>query len=332
MKRRILAVAMMLAAASAAAGVVDEIGPATGRPGGGAFGGAAGGGLGVGTAGGPDRSMRESVSLNAVQTAFDEADPRANIKRFRYDPTVTYRIRMREFMDSTVILPPGESVEAFSLADTKNFGFEPFGGTGTAKKPLRPDLAHIFRVWAINPGADTNLTVLGKAGRVYSFYLRADSIKSTHMPALVTYIDDPAYTPPLPATTEKAPKAGEGEKAPSIPLGAAPKSTAEAEAMAEYLRKLPIAKPSDIVFGYSAKAGDASLAPAKIFDDGVWTYFKYGDDNLDKIKRLPVIYRVIDGVDTPVNQRIEAGTIIAETTSAAWTLRSGDAHLCVRKE
>lgn len=331
MKRRILAVAVMLATAQAWAGVVDEIGPARGGAAGGAFGGAATQGLGVGQAGGPDRAMRESVSLNAVQTAFDDADPRANVKRFKYDPSITYRIRVREFMDSTIILPVGESVEAFTLGDTKNFGFEPFGGTGTVKKPLRPDLAHIFRVWAINPGADTNLTVLGKGGRIYSFYLRSDSIKSGHMPALVTFIDDPDYRAPLPATTEKAAASADGERA-AIPMGAAPKSAAEAEVEAEYLRKLPVAKPSDISYGYSAKAGDASLAPSKIFDDGIWTYFKYADANFDKGKRVPVIYRVVDGVDTPVNQRIEAGTIIAETISPAWTLKAGDAHLCIRKD
>jgi hypothetical protein len=50
--------------------------------------------------------------------------------------------------------------------------------------------------------------------------------------------------------------------------------------------------------------------PKTIFDDGVWTYWQYGDKNLNSTSKLPVIYAVVDGHDMPVNSKIEGGYLI----------------------
>lgn len=322
----ILIGALLCGAASAQ--LVDEVARGAGRPGTG----------GSGPAGQIiDRSMRESVSLQAIQEAFDNSDPRANTKEFAYDAGVTYKLRLREFMDTTVALPEGEEIAAYSLADTKNFEFHPY--TPPKGKDSVPELRNLFRVLGKYPGADTNLTVIGGSKRIYSFYLRVDSVKSQFMPVLVARIVAPpllvfkdAGAPVSQAKPGKGEAAAEPESKETQPAGNKPaKDGLEAEKEADYLRQLDIPSARDISTKYGM-SGEKELAPVKVFDDGVWTYFKFAEENLDRVKRLPALYKVVDGVDSPVNTRVVKGTIIAETTSKGWTLRNGDAHLCIRKQ
>ena len=67
-------------------------------------------------------------------------------------------------------------------------------------------------------------------------------------------------------------------------------------------------------------SGDKSISPSRVFTDGVFTWFDFGDrwDSSD----LPAVYRVMDGVDTPVNTRIKGSMLVAEA-SGAFTLRNG---------
>lgn len=274
-----------------------------------------------------DRNMRDSVSLSAIQEAFDNSDPRETVKDFPYDPGVTYKLRLREFMDTTVVLPPGEEIVAFSLADGKTFEFHPY--TSASGKDSRPELRNMFRVLGKYPGADTSLTVVGRSTRIYSFYLRVDSVKSKFVPVLVARIKGAPVV--LDGAGEALSHAKVATEKAEAPAGNQPaKDGIEAAKDAEYLRSLDIPTARDITQSY-VMSGEKELAPVRVFDDGVWTYFKFSDDNLDRVKRLPTVYRVVDGVDSPVNTRIVNGTLIAETTSAAWTLRNGDSHLCVQK-
>lgn len=317
--------ALFLTVGTAQAGVVDEIagGGMVGQPG---QSGQTGGGSIMGA--GPDRGMRTAISLNAIQAAFDESDPRANVAHYRYDPDTTYKLRLREFMTTTVVLPPGEAVEGFSLADEYIFSFSPY--TGKNEKTANKTLENIFTLSAKRPGADTSLTVIGKSGRVYSFYLRSDSVKSTHMPTLIAYIEDGATVSHAKSQPVDAVK-------PQTSITIAPlsqvadKTGEDAAATAEYLRSIGIADASKINFGYGAAGGEAALAPIKIFDDGYFTYFQFSKEgNLDKVSRLPVLYKVVDGYDTPINTRVEKGSLVAESISKGWTLRNGNSHLCIR--
>lgn len=316
MKNLICITGALLCSAAGAAGLVDEVAQSpAGKP--------------------PqviNRNMRESVSLQTIQEAFDNSDPRATIKEYPYDPTTTYKLRLREFMDTTVVLPEGEGIGAYSLPDDKNFTFTPY--TPATGKDSKPELRNKFRIKATYPGADTNLTVIGTSNRIYSFYLRVDSIESKFLPVLVAYIKGPPLMLLKDASevSQAKPELGEGKGKDSDLPGVKPgKDGLDAEKDAEYLRQLDIPSARDISTSYGM-SGEKQLAPTKVFDDGVWTYFKFSEENLDRVKRLPAVYRVVDGVDSPVNTRIVKGTLIAETTSAGWTLRNGDAHLCIRKK
>jgi ComB9 competence protein len=312
--RKILAVALVLALAPAAqAAPIDEV--------------RAGGAT-------PDsaiinRPMNDKLNLEMVQGAFDKSDPRANVSRKAYDPNVTYKIRLREYMVTTIILPAGEKITGYNLGNKVVFTFTPLG---VSKKDGKVDnFDNKGEVFAKYAGADTNLTIFGESGNIYSFYLRCDSVFSDEMPQLVYYIDDPATTEqqakPAPAEgTKDGEKTGKPDAQANAPKTEAPKTAEEAD----YLRSLPLVDPSKISYGYKVKAGDMGLKPVRIFDDSFFTYFQFSDEgNFDKTS-APIVYIVKDGHDVPVNNRVVNGTIIAEAISDKWTIRAGEKFLCVR--
>ena len=268
----------------------------------------------------PDRPMRDDANLQAIQTAFDSSDPRANIKRFPYNPDVTYKIRCREFMGSTVVLPSGEKIAGYSLFDKHNFSFTPLSD----KNPV---LTNVFDVFGKYHGADTNLVVHGESGNIYSFYLRNDSVDSTYMPSLVTYIEHPDTTDSM---KQKEIAKKEAEQA---ALKLEEESKNEEDATNEYLDSLPTkVSPDKLDMAYIYKGGDNTIKPIQVFDDGYFTFFQFGHGDMKQVKNLPTVYRVVDGYDTPVNTRIKGGYIVAETTNDKWTLRSGEAHFCIWKK
>ncbi len=80
--------------------------------------------------------------------------------------------------------------------------------------------------------------------------------------------------------------------------------------------------------GICSKKSKPSLMPEEIFNDKQFTYFKF--DKKLALSKFPVIYKVVDGYDNPVNTRIVGDYIIAEDVSAKWTLRLGKDYLCIR--
>lgn len=81
-------------------------------------------------------------------------------------------------------------------------------------------------------------------------------------------------------------------------------------------------RPKD--FNYLA-AGETSLRPTLVFDDGVSTHFHWPDD-----LRRPAVFRVnAEGKESIVNMRSTPDGFIVDSISDRWTIRDGDAELCV---
>jgi len=252
---------------------------------------------------------RTGFNLRSLQAAFETSDPKNSVYTCRYNKNSICKIRLREYMNTMIILPVGDSIDTFDLGDTENFEFYPVIKDKTN--------THYGSLRNTNPGADTSLTIISKNGYVYTFYIKVDDINSIFVPDMKVYIENPdldkkEYSDRLAFTADREKK----EFLESVDT--------------DYLRSLDDVDISKIEFRYRAESGDLDLMPANIFDDGLWTYFQYSTDNLDYIDRVPALYKVVDGVDTPINMRVVNGTLIAESTSKAWTLRSGEAHLCIR--
>ena len=92
----------------------------------------------------------------------------------------------------------------------------------------------------------------------------------------------------------------------------------------DYLEKV-IFDVDKINFNFSM-SGERSIAPTRVYSDGYRTWLDYGDEI--KHKKLPTIFAVIDGIDTPVNvQRIRNRLVVQG--SGKFTLKNGDKYVCI---
>lgn len=276
------------------------------------------------------RMPGSGFTLKQIQGAFDTARTTENVQVFQFDRKDAPRLRLREYMETLIVLPKGETIVTYSVGDKSNF----------TVTPLDAESSNIVRVRPTYAGADTNLSLIGKSGKIYPFYMRVDSFESEHMPMFVVYVEADQNARMLAALSAPATPAADSAVAP-----AAKKKTPE-ELEGEYLRSIANVDVTAVNCSYETSSGkwlfrnakwfgrsaSKDLKPVRICDDGRWTYFRFSnEDNLDTTEQLPVVYQVVDGFDTPVNMRVEGGVIIAESTAKNWTLRAGDKHLCVRK-
>jgi type IV secretory pathway VirB9-like protein len=262
------------------------------------------------------------TNLDAVQEAFNTSSEKDNIKVCAQSNTAICKLRLRERMPAVMTF--NEDVRSFVLGDGLNFAFSSVDGS-----------RNIYKLESYYPGADTNLTIVGESGLIYSFYVRIDSIASKFVSDFVVNVyGNPIFISSSKealikqrATDAKNPKKF-SDKA-SIRVKTAQIKTAK-EAI-DYLDTKPGVKVEHLNFNFEIVNGDQALMPKSVFDDGIWTYWQYGNQNLNSIDRLPVPYAVVDGHDMPVNSRIEGGYLITEGVSQKWTLRSGENYACVRK-
>lgn len=153
---------------------------------------------------------------------------------------------------------------------------------------------NILIVKALIEGGDTNLTVIGGSGRTYIFYLRVLGVTAAKPTDLLVRVHVPESSP----TTLPPAQVDSGLNV----------------------------DPVSFKFNF-LMYGDREIAPERVFSAGGFTYFDYGNrwEEID----IPAVYRVIDGIDTPVNVRYKNNMIIAELTGD-FTLRSGKRFVCVK--
>lgn len=258
----------------------------------------------------PTVSRQESLPLGAIQRAWDQAGPQAGVYVAHYHPHEVIRLRVREFMTTTVIFPDWEKIERIIVGDQ---------GTFVTEK-LSPHVMLIRLKHLV--GMDTTITAIGRSGLVYAFYVRGEGYNSRHISDVTVYVKAP-HVHQLTDKREqlfgkhRAPVA-RGEK----PISLHPTGSSEEH---DYLEQV-IFDPSELSFQF-AMAGDVSIAPDRVYSDGVRTWFDYG--NRIRQVNLPTIYNVVDGIDTPINV-VRVGNKLVAHASGAFTLRNGQRVVCVQ--
>jgi len=277
-------------------------------------------------------ARRPGLPAGQIQDAFDTSRPIEGVHAFAACLACVYKVRTREFMITTIVLP--EPVASVDLGDPASFTVR-----------IRPP-----RMVAVRPnaaGTDTSITVHGAEGGLYPFYVRAESFNSRNVSDLVVRIADPALALLEPAAAGGPAALGrddgrEGAGASSAAsddsgkaagrAGPAPADTAALAAAGER-------RPGDFVervefdpatlhgWGDYELRGDEALAPEVVFCDACFTYLQYGERwaGLD----LPAAYVVVDGFDELVNTRVAGRTYIIESTAALIALKSGKRYLCI---
>ncbi|GAA7110815.1 hypothetical protein HpCHN43_09020 [Helicobacter pylori] len=273
--------------------------------------------------------------LNAIQGSFFDKNrsKMSNTLNIDYFQGQTYKIRLRYAMATLLFF--SKPISDFVLGDKVGFDAK-----------ILESNDRILLIKPLQIGVDSNISVIDNEGKVFSFYVFSTTFTSSKHPNLQVFIEDKNYYSN--AFMKPQNKENTLEKAPTNnkPLKEEKEETKEKEeetiTIGDNTNAMKIVK-KDIQKGYRAlkssqrkwyclgicsKKSKLSLMPEEIFNDKQFTYFKF--DKKLALSKFPVVYKVVDGYDNPVNTRIVGDYIIAEDVSAKWTLRLGKDYLCIR--
>ncbi|WP_187896415.1 TrbG/VirB9 family P-type conjugative transfer protein [Helicobacter pylori] len=280
--------------------------------------------------------------LNAIQGSFFDKNrsKMSNTLNINYFQGQTYKIRLRYAMATLLFF--SKPISDFVLGDKVGFDAK-----------ILESNDRILLIKPLQIGVDSNISVIDSEGKIFSFYVFSTTFTSSKHPNLQVFIEDKnyysnAFLKPQKENKEKEKKENTLENDPTNnkPLKEEKEETKEKEeetiTIGDNTNAMKIVK-KDIQKGYKAlkssqrkwyclgicsKKSKPSLMPKEIFNDKQFTYFKF--DKRLALSKFPVIYKVVDGYDNPVNTRIVGDYIIAEDVSAKWTLRLGKDYLCIR--
>ena len=117
----------------------------------------------------------ESVPLGQIQEAWNAAEPNAGVYILNFDPAHVIRLKTRTFTTTSIVLPDWEEILDISLGDNDTF---------LAEKKTK----NIAAIMPRGEGCDTTLTIIGKSGNVYAFYIRAEGVHSKSLPDILVHV------------------------------------------------------------------------------------------------------------------------------------------------
>ncbi|MGN8377473.1 TrbG/VirB9 family P-type conjugative transfer protein [Helicobacter pylori] len=280
--------------------------------------------------------------LNAIQGSFFDKNrsKMSNTLNINYFQGQTYKIRLRYAMATLLFF--SKPISDFVLGDKVGFDAK-----------ILESNDRILLIKPLQIGVDSNISVIDSEGKIFSFYVFSTTFTSSKHPNLQVFIEDKNYYTNAFIKPQKENQENMAENAPKDaqknnhkPLKEEKEETKEKEEeviiIGDNTNAMKIIK-KDIQKGYKAlkssqrkwyclwacsKKSKLSLMPEEIFNDKQFTYFKF--DKRLALSKFPVIYKVVDGYDNPVNTRIVGDYIIAEDVSTKWTLRLGKDYLCIR--
>ncbi|WRD97573.1 TrbG/VirB9 family P-type conjugative transfer protein [Helicobacter pylori] len=271
--------------------------------------------------------------LNAIQGSFFDKNrsKMSNTLNIDYFQGQTYKIRLRYAMATLLFF--SKPISDFVLGDKVGFDAK-----------ILESNDRILLIKPLQIGVDSNISVIDNEGKVFSFYVFSTTFTSSKHPNLQVFIEDKNYYSNAFMKPQNKENTLENTPTNNKPLKEEKEETKEEETITigDNTNAMKIVK-KDIQKGYRAlkssqrkwyclgicsKKSKLSLMPKEIFNDKQFTYFKF--DKKLALSKFPVIYKVVDGYDNPVNTRIVGDYIIAEDVSAKWTLRLGKDYLCIR--
>ncbi|RVZ79283.1 TrbG/VirB9 family P-type conjugative transfer protein [Helicobacter pylori] len=273
--------------------------------------------------------------LNAIQGSFFDKNrsKMSNTLNVDYFQGQTYKIRLRYAMATLLFF--SKPISDFVLGDKVGFDAK-----------ILESNDRILLIKPLQIGVDSNVSVIDNEGKIFSFYVFSTTFTSSKHPNLQVFIEDRNYYSNAFMKPQNKENTLENTPTNNKPLKEEKEETKEKEeetiTIGDNTNAMKIVK-KDIQKGYRAlkssqrkwyclgicsKKSKLSLMPEEIFNDKQFTYFKF--DKKLALSKFPVIYKVVDGYDNPVNTRIVGDYIIAEDVSAKWTLRLGKDYLCIR--
>lgn len=253
---------------------------------------------------------RPPLPLTQKAWSKQETATKSGNKIFVWQRGKTFKVILREGMGTVFKLPDWDSLDQSVLADSVNFRQKEMNNT------------QMLYVEALSAGADTSLTIIGKSGNIYNFYLASESVLSNNISDQVVYVD--AAMPSVKNFFDT-----EGDLVRKESVENLQKLTSKESGYQTWLNELKF-DPIKIRHDLDMK-GDKTLAPVLVFRDDRFTYLDYGQDNASKT--WPVAYQVVDKVDQPVNVRKSPdGRYMVVETINPITLRYGEKTVCIKQK
>lgn len=241
-----------------------------------------------------------------IQDAWDKAEPKAGVYVQKLCSDCVYKVRTREFMITTVVLPEDAVITTIDPGD--------HSGAFVVQKKSKNKLTIRPTAW----GQDTNLNVNTRSGAVYPLYVRSETVNSVNIPDLVYRIAGQEK----PVAIDGAETDGPGAKDGTPPL------PPQKPAKKDFVRHKPLDVSKFHGWDDYRLSGDDELKPETIWRDDVWTYIRYGDkwDGME----LSTGYVTNDGFDELVNSHVEGTVFVIEAISPLITLKNGKKYLCIQ--
>ena len=288
----------------------------------------------------PKSATNKLMYLDAVQKKFwsPSRKPSDNTLNIKYVAGESHKIRTRANMTTTFIFDD-DKIASVILGDSTGFELKELG---TSKY----DLSNIITIKPKLVGIDTNLTIIGESGNIYTFYVFSTDHKNRRNPAFLVFISETRKVGKIKVENleEKAKKEQEKvfkrlvNNANNSNTDSIEEETENEIIIGDATNKIKINK-NEIKrtyvqypkknWGVVSKAS-AKLQAKDIFHDKKWTYFKFDRDLATS--KFPAIFRVVDGYDNPMNSRIVGNYLIIETIADKWTMRIGNEWVCVRNK
>ncbi len=230
---------------------------------------------------------RSDVPLGATQKIWDKSE--GGVYEINYLKNDVIKIRIREFMNTTITLPRWEKIK------------QVFIGNEDIVKSLQPKQNILVLEPEGEVGADTSISVICE-GHTYLLYVRIEGLNSKNLPDVGV-------------TIKALPPHGFHQKN---------KTKVAKEFTKEWLNEMNIS-PKELDFKF-AMSGDRSIAPDLVYSDGFNTWLNYGK-NFNK-RTVPIIMMVLDGVDTPANYEVIGNSVVVQNVGII-TLKNGGKTTCI---
>ena len=282
--------------------------------------------------------------LDSVQKHFwnPKRKPQDNTFNIIHRDGDTHKIRTRYAMTTTIVFD-NDKIAQVIFGDPQGFELKELGKD-------KWDLSNILTIRPKMIGIDTNLTVIGESGTIYTFYIFSTHFTNRRDPAFTVFVSKERSISKIAMTNleEDRPKSRSGGQKniyQRIEYDAIEEDNGEYITIGDRVNKIHIEK-NKIKQGYFQAPKSTRdwktlwlkkehnpialrMMAIDIFNDNEYTYFKF--DREDALSKFPALFKVVDGYDNPVNIKIVGNYIIAEDLSNQWTLKMGDEWVCVRR-
>ncbi|BDB64080.1 conjugal transfer protein [Helicobacter magdeburgensis] len=283
--------------------------------------------------------------LDSVQKHFwnPKRKPQDNTVNIIHRDGDTHKIRTRYAMTTTIVFD-NDKIAQVIFGDPQGFELKELGKD-------KWDLSNIITIRPKMIGIDTNLTVIGESGTIYTFYIFSTHFTNRRDPAFTVFVSKDRSISKIAMTNLEEDEHNKKAKNKNkniykrIEYEALEEDDGEFISIGDRVNKIQIEK-AKIKRGYvqvpkatrswktlwllkEESPMSVRMMPIDIFNDNDYTYFKF--DREDAMSKFPVLFKVVDGYDNPVNVKIVGNYIIAEDLSEKWTLKMGDEYICIRK-